>query len=446
MKLKKYCIFMCVLITCIVFTNDLIGQDYLSKLKKGAVEWTENRTAFSKTFLNPDGTNTAVISVIPIHFVDDDGMWREIESRDGIPVLFFDGIMIWFDEPTKTEPGVGYKGFYEEFVVVRSYIEWSTESIDDDATINSAEFTFNITNGNTTAKSFGWYETPQISSFKEFIDVSNSWGSSNRYGAFIESSEESWTQTFQCESFTSDLESQLSEDYISAGFMNNNETSTSNYLEFEDENGGDNPLLIVDYTLPSGTPTVLYFQNETITGQEPPFEATQQIFAGREVTEELPYGDVIITNTANVTFRAGAEIMLEPGVYIDEGALFHAYIEPFDQMKTSHSTSQNLSEANNSEETKNLMFQGQNIATFFESCISIYPNPNAGIFNINVLKSVKEPFNIEIRNMMGVIVFKNDIIGEKPCKVDISNHPSGIYFIQLSLGNELFIEKIIKQY
>ena len=71
---------------------------------------------------------------------------------------------------------------------------------------------------------------------------------------------------------------------------------------------------------------------------------------------------------------------------------------------------------------------------------------DAGIFNINVLKSVKEPFNIEIRNMMGVIVFKNDIIGEKPSKVDISNHPSGIYFIQLSLGNELFIEKIIKQY
>ena len=70
-----------------------------------------------------------------------------------------------------------------------------------------------------------------------------------------------------------------------------------------------------------------YIQNITITGEET-YEATNQIFAGREVSTKVRYGDVIITSTANVAFIAGDKISLEKGFYAETGSSFHAYLSP----------------------------------------------------------------------------------------------------------------------
>jgi len=438
---QKIKVFFFIIVGCILFNSDVLSQEYLSYLQEGALEWEENRTEYSKTFINLDGTNTAVISISPVHFLDEFGEWSEIKEKTEIqiPIEMFDGIMICKDDPEKTSPGVGYKGL-NGYCKVRSYIEWSTESIDDDATINSAQFTLKITNGNTTQKSFGWYKTPQIEDESEFVDVSNSWSSANRYCEFIESSEESWTQIFQCDDFKSDIESKLSAGYISAGFMNNNETITSKYLSFKDVNGGENPKLIVNYTLPNYIPPILYLQNMIINENESLFEAIDQIFAGNTVTFP-PYGDVIVTRNASVTFRAGERIFIKPGFHVYEGAYFYANIEPYDQVYESNSTLIIPSLVNNIQQTEDFVSKD----TFLESSISIYPNPNTGVFNISFSNIPEELITVEVRNMMGAIVFNKVLNGESSCHVDISNYPIGLYCVYTKNDHkQLLLEKIIK--
>ncbi len=66
----------------------------------------------------------------------------------------------------------------------------------------------------------------------------------------------------------------------------------------------------------------------------------------------------------------------------------------------------------------------------------IYPNPNYGIININ---SEKQYF-AELRNNKAQL-----IIAEKTSSIDITEQPAGIYFLKLSLENEVYYYKILKR-
>jgi hypothetical protein len=67
------------------------------------------------------------------------------------------------------------------------------------------------------------------------------------------------------------------------------------------------------------------------------------------------------------------------------------------------------------------------------SSVSILPNPNNGIFSVNV-KTISPSMKIEIYNSLGEIVQTKNIISENT-SIDISNEATGIYFYKVISNN-----------
>ena len=87
---------------------------------------------------------------------------------------------------------------------------------------------------------------------------------------------------------------------------------------------------------------------------------------------------------------------------------------------------------NNSEEYINL-----------ESEIQISPNPNNGQFNIKISK-INDNSNYSIYNNLGSLIETGIIVNDETL-INISDQPSGIYYVKIIIGNEVFNEKIIKE-
>ncbi|MEA2041978.1 MAG: T9SS type A sorting domain-containing protein, partial [Bacteroidota bacterium] len=80
--------------------------------------------------------------------------------------------------------------------------------------------------------------------------------------------------------------------------------------------------------------------------------------------------------------------------------------------------------------------------------ISIYPNPTTGIINLEA-PSVAErsrsirPSSVSVTNITGKTI-KQFVISNSKFVIDLSNQPSGIYFIKIQTENIIMTEKIIK--
>jgi len=108
-----------------------------------------------------------------------------------------------------------------------------------------------------------------------------------------------------------------------------------------------------------------------------------------------------------------------------------------------------------SEITLEGLFNGQKITTLFTvtvspstgtvlpdtSSFSVYPNPSNGVFRINS-KSTTEIYGIQIFNINGGFVYHAKSSSEI---IDISNYPSGVYFIKIETSEGIVTQKIIKQ-
>ena len=80
--------------------------------------------------------------------------------------------------------------------------------------------------------------------------------------------------------------------------------------------------------------------------------------------------------------------------------------------------------------------------------LKVYPNPATDFINIEISPVDTGRVNIELYNNSGVKVLSNAMTYQPVLKVNISEIPSGIYFLKVLLpsNNQLFeVEKIIKQ-
>ncbi len=77
--------------------------------------------------------------------------------------------------------------------------------------------------------------------------------------------------------------------------------------------------------------------------------------------------------------------------------------------------------------------------------ISIYPNPNDGIFNLVIESGKKEEFALEITNINGQVIIRK---GFKPLtkiiyQIDLSKYPKGVYLVKIMSNKINRTEKII---
>ncbi|MCD4793225.1 MAG: T9SS type A sorting domain-containing protein [Bacteroidales bacterium] len=75
--------------------------------------------------------------------------------------------------------------------------------------------------------------------------------------------------------------------------------------------------------------------------------------------------------------------------------------------------------------------------------ISIFPNPNNGIFNID-LQSLSGIADVKIQNINGQVIYQSKT-SNNILEVDITNYAKGVYFVSITSGNEVYNSKIILQ-
>jgi len=83
--------------------------------------------------------------------------------------------------------------------------------------------------------------------------------------------------------------------------------------------------------------------------------------------------------------------------------------------------------------------QSTNLTNNVENHILVYPNPTTGIVNINLtgLKDLSG-LSLQITDVSGKIIEQSN-----NTKIDLSNQPSGIYFIKIKTDEGVFVEKLI---
>jgi len=77
--------------------------------------------------------------------------------------------------------------------------------------------------------------------------------------------------------------------------------------------------------------------------------------------------------------------------------------------------------------------------------VNIYPNPNDGLFTLEVLSRVKQT-EIAIYDMLGKLVYLNKNIpaGNKfQESIDLSNQPKGLYFLTIKNGEQVYTQKVM---
>ena len=80
--------------------------------------------------------------------------------------------------------------------------------------------------------------------------------------------------------------------------------------------------------------------------------------------------------------------------------------------------------------------------------VSVFPNPNNGIFTVKLSSESNESVKLSVRNIVGESIFSEELItvnGEFMKTIDLSNYAEGIYFLILKNNNRVLTEKIVVQ-
>ena len=80
--------------------------------------------------------------------------------------------------------------------------------------------------------------------------------------------------------------------------------------------------------------------------------------------------------------------------------------------------------------------------------LNIFPNPAKSAFNISLTNEKADGVNYEIMNALGQTVKKETLStekGEVNYAIDISNIPSGVYFVKVNVGNATSVKKLTIQ-
>lgn len=162
--------------------------------------------------------------------------------------------------------------------------------------------------------------------------------------------------------------------------------------------------------------------------------AQKNIFAGYNVTGSVPLGNVDVNSGADVTFRAGQQIQMDPGFNVNSGAQFTAIID--------------IAHCDGTTEYQNRMIHTntlspvaakQNSPDNISSEIKLFPNP---VNDVLMIKTSSDISGIEVFNIYGQ---KMDIKCNSKTQVDLSSLSAGTYFVKITTGDTVKTTSVIKQ-
>ena len=78
--------------------------------------------------------------------------------------------------------------------------------------------------------------------------------------------------------------------------------------------------------------------------------------------------------------------------------------------------------------------------------ISIFPNPNSGIFIVEFESAGSGTLKLSVTNILGQVVYTqsfSDFKGTFNTELNLSAHPSGIYNIQLTTDEQVIRRRVV---
>lgn len=87
---------------------------------------------------------------------------------------------------------------------------------------------------------------------------------------------------------------------------------------------------------------------------------------------------------------------------------------------------------------------GEEISEGNNDGLIVYPNPNKGIFNIELCDEVDEKYEavLQIYDNRGVMLSECEFI--RSVSVDIGNNPAGLYLLRIIRGEEMYNRIVVK--
>ena len=83
------------------------------------------------------------------------------------------------------------------------------------------------------------------------------------------------------------------------------------------------------------------------------------------------------------------------------------------------------------------------------NAITLYPNPNQGVFNIKIENDKIDPVHVVIYDMVGNRVYENAfraLDGQVESSIDLSNQPAGMYIMRATQQAKVIgVNRIVKQ-
>jgi hypothetical protein len=155
----------------------------------------------------------------------------------------------------------------------------------------------------------------------------------------------------------------------------------------------------------------------------------------------------IIDSDGDVTFRAGFEIILEPGFQVTSGADFHAYIDKFEcdygdnyyrnveagGQQVMVTTLNDASKIKVRDRYQLTQASGEE-TTAINTDFVILPNPNNGMYNLSIHSRFTGLFAMQVLDMTGKILLSKTLSlteGANLIPIDQSGLSSGIYFVHV---------------
>jgi len=133
------------------------------------------------------------------------------------------------------------------------------------------------------------------------------------------------------------------------------------------------------------------------------------------------------------------------GDYVTDGMYFHPTESGVGEFNVSYTYTDEFGCENYDEQlitVVNCVGVGENAEAV---ALEVYPNPSYGIFNLNINASDLNNAELKVIDLVGKVVYElNDINvqGTQILSVDLSEHPSGIYFVQIKNENHSVSKKV----
>ncbi len=77
--------------------------------------------------------------------------------------------------------------------------------------------------------------------------------------------------------------------------------------------------------------------------------------------------------------------------------------------------------------------------------IEVEPNPNNGQFTVHISNNIPSTGQFFVYDVFGVIRYKTSLANSVTFVIDLSNQPSGVYFISYFSGDKVINKRVIMQ-